>query len=526
MDNSIYITCTKEMTKLTTISSKIIGDKKHLVIISCYIFIFLFFCSKMSPLYPINEWADVNVYFNVGKGMFSGMTLYTDIFDHKGPLIFIIYGLGSMVSGNSFIGLFIFQIIAWLLAIYSVFLTAKLFVKNTTAFIITLLTPLAFLSYMYNGGSAEEMVLLLSIISTYFFVSYFVQTGSKQHNPRYMFVHGVLTAMVFMIKLNLMLFWFFPLLAIFITLLWKKEYKNFLFNYVAYLAGFMLVTLPIIIYFLCNGALNEAYHVYIELNKQYSNTESYSYLITNGFNKLYKEFRVHLVWYIIISIGVFYFPYKFFNTWIARVAFMFSGISLFLIIFFPLTFHFYYPLPLFVFAGLGLIAIGTILEKYIDIKSSSKLLYFVTAIMLLIAINQRNFFNLGAETLLRQREPDGPHFQFRSEIMKEKNPTLLNIAFGEGNSLFTTTGITPTEKYFFCPNIYYDMFPDIRDNQTIYIEEKRTQFIISSNLGFNYDYFQELEALKNNYTMIDSCVMMNDYVIDRFNTYYLYKRND
>lgn len=501
-------------------------SKSYLIALTLYAFLFLFFCSKMSPLYPTNEWADVNVYFNVGKGMFSGMTLYTDIFDHKGPLIFIIYGVGAIASESSFVGLFILQVVAWILAIWFTFLTAKIFLKMSTAFIVSLIAPIAFLSYLYNGGSAEEMALLLSIVSTYFFVSYFVQAQSKQHKPRYMFVHGVLTAMVFMIKLNLMLFWFFPLLAIFITLLWKKEYKNFLSNCAAYLGGFILVSLPIILYFVYNGALGEAFHVYIELNKQYSNTDNYSYLAINGFNKLYKEFRVHLVWYLVISVGVFYFPYKSFNTWIARTAFIFSGLSLFVIIFFPLTFHFYYPLPLFVFAGLGLIAIGTMLEKYIDIKSSSKLLYFVAAIMLLVAINQRNFFNLGAETLLRQREPDGPHYQFRSEIMKEKNPTLLNIAFGEGNSLFTTTGITPTEKYFFCPNIYYNMFPDIRDNQTIYIEEKRTQFIISSNIGFNYDYFQELEALKNNYTMIDSCVMMNDYVIDRFNTYYLYKRND
>ena len=505
---------------------KIKRNKTLLIILVVYTFLFLFFCSKMSPLYPTNEWADINVYFNIGKGMFSGMTLYSEIFDHKGPLTFVIYGIGSLFSGSSFIGMFILQLIAWIAAVFAIFFTAKLFLKESTAFIVALLIPISLLSYMYNGGSAEEMILLFAIISTYFFVAYFKQGENKKHKPYYMFVHGVLTAMTFLIKLNLMVFWFFPLLAILITLLLNKEFKNFFQNCLAYIAGFAIITLPIILYFLFHGALGEAYHVYIELNKQYSSTDNYSYLITNGISKLYKEFRVHLVWYIIITVGIFYFPIKFVKSWLGKAAFILSGIALFLIIFFPLTFHFYYPLPLLVFVGLGLIAIFSLLEKYITVNFSKKLLYFTTTTFLLIAINQRNFFNIGAETLSRQRYPDGPHFQFKDEILKEKNPTLLNIAFGEGNSLFTTTGITPTVKYFFCPNIYYEMFPDIRDNQTIYIEEKKTQFVISSNTGFNYDYFQELEALKVNYTMIDSCVMMNDYVIDRFNTYYLYKRND
>lgn len=505
--------------------NKLVENKMILFSLAIYTFLFLFFCSKMSPLYPTNEWADVNVYFNVGKGMFSGMTLYSEIFDHKGPLIFIIYGIGSLFSASSFIGLFILQVLVWIVAVFAIYFTAKLFLKDIIAYIIALIVPLSFLSYMYNGGSAEEMILLFAIISTYFFVAYFRQDKDKKHRPYYMFVHGVLSAMTFLIKLNLMLFWFFPLLAVFITLLWQKEFKNFLINCLTYLGGFALVTLSIGLYFMYNGALSEAYHVYIELNKQYSSTDNYTYLVTNGFSKLYKEYRVHLVWYIIITMGIFYFPIRFVKGWLGKIAFMLSGIALFIIIFFPLTFHFYYPLPLFVFVALGLISILSMLEKHIAVSSSKKVFYCASILLLLIAINQRNFFNLGAETLLRQRYPDGPHFQFKDEILKEKNPTLLNIAFGDGNSLFTTTGITPTVKYFFCPNIYYDMFPDIRDNQTVYIEEKKTEFIISSNIGFNYDYFKELPALIENYTLIDSCVMKNDYVIDRFNTYYLYKRN-
>lgn len=502
------------------IKEKLKENKTILFSLSIYTFLFLFFCSKMSPLYPTNEWADVNVYFNVGKGMFSGMTLYSEIFDHKGPLIFIIYGIGSLLSGSSFIGMFVLQVVAWIAAVFAVYFTGRLLLKDITAFIVALLVPLASLSYMHNGGSAEEMILLFAIVSTYFFVAYFGQKETK-HKPYYMFVHGVLTAMTFLIKLNLMLFWLFPLLAIFVTLLLQKEFKNFFFNCLAYIGGFALVVFPICLYFLCKDALQEAYHVYIELNKQYSSTDNYSYLITNGISKLYKEYRVHLVWYIIITIGIFHFPLKFIKGWLGKTAFMLSGIALFGIIFFPLTFHFYYPLPLFTFVGLGLISLCSLLEKYITISNSKKVISILAVLLLLIAVNKRNFFNLGTGVIFRQEYPNGAHFQFKDEILEANNPTLLNIAFGDGNALFTTTGITPTEKYFFCPNIYYDMFPAIRDNQTQYIEEKRTEFIVSSNVGFNYEYFKELPILHENYTIIDSCATSRGAV-----TYYLYKRND
>ena len=200
-------------------------NKNYLIPLTIYTFLFLFFCSKFSPIYPTNEWADVNIYFNMAKGMLNGMTLYADIFDHKGPLIFFIYAVGALISESSYIGMFILQIIVWIVAIYATFFTAKLFTNNLSAFLIAQILPLSFLVYMYYGGSAEEMILLFEVISLYFFLAYFKQDEAT-HKPTYMFVHGVLTGMTFLIKFNLMLFWFFPLLYIFIRLLYKKEYEK------------------------------------------------------------------------------------------------------------------------------------------------------------------------------------------------------------------------------------------------------------------------------------------------------------
>lgn len=498
------------------IITKFKEDKIYLVLLCLYTFLFLFFSSKMSPLYPINEWSDINIYFNMGKAMMNGRTLYTEAFDHKGPLIFFIYGIGYLLSNGSFLGMFIIQLILWILLATAVFYIAKRFLSVVFAAVASMLTLYAMLSFMHTGGSAEEFVLIFSIISLLLFIQTF--TSSQKTVPSlYMLLHGILSASVILIKLNLVIFWIFPLAAIFLQLLLNKEYKNFATNLAAYILGMSIVFVPILIYFYATNALNEAYHVYIELNKQYSATDDYLYLFTNGINKLATTFRANLVWFLVLFVGIFYFPFQSIKPNIYRIALILSGLGLIGFVFFTLTFHFYYPLALFVFTPLGLISIFIYLDQYLVVKNPYKITVLATLVILIAAIGNRNFYGLGGAALFRISAPNGPQFQFKEEILKEDQPTLLNVAFGEGNAIFTSCDIVPSVKYFISPNIYYNMYPDIRDNQTKYIEDRAVDFIVSSSEGFNFDYFEQLEALQINYNKIDS--VSSDGAI-----YYLYKK--
>ena len=62
-----------------------------------------------SPLYATNFWTDSNLYFTIGRGMLEGLMPYRDLFDHKGPLIFLLYALGALVSDTSFFGVFLLE---------------------------------------------------------------------------------------------------------------------------------------------------------------------------------------------------------------------------------------------------------------------------------------------------------------------------------------------------------------------------------------------------------------------------------
>ena len=97
--------------------------KKYKKVIFCFILalVSLLICSESSPLYPLNDWFDANIYFTVGKGMVNGFVPYLDLFDHKGPIIYLIYGIGSLISSSSFIGVFILEVISFTIFLYYIY---------------------------------------------------------------------------------------------------------------------------------------------------------------------------------------------------------------------------------------------------------------------------------------------------------------------------------------------------------------------------------------------------------------------
>ena len=79
----------------------------------------LLFASQCSPLYPINLWDDANCLLTVGRVMQRGGVLYRDIYEQKGPLLYLIHALAACISDTSFWGVYVLEIPALTAALYS-----------------------------------------------------------------------------------------------------------------------------------------------------------------------------------------------------------------------------------------------------------------------------------------------------------------------------------------------------------------------------------------------------------------------
>ena len=119
-------------------------------------------CSKSSPLYPFNDWADSNCYFTVGKAMAHGKVLYRDIYEQKGILLYLLHTAAYYISPRTFLGVWLWEIAA---ASAFLILSAKTLLLWAPRKILPLLLPVAALIYTLPcfvfGDSAEEFCLPL-----------------------------------------------------------------------------------------------------------------------------------------------------------------------------------------------------------------------------------------------------------------------------------------------------------------------------------------------------------------------------
>ena len=62
-------------------------------------------------MYPFNGWDDFNSFYTVGSGWANGLIPYKDLFEQKGPLLYLIFMIGYLMSPYKFIGVFGIEVI-------------------------------------------------------------------------------------------------------------------------------------------------------------------------------------------------------------------------------------------------------------------------------------------------------------------------------------------------------------------------------------------------------------------------------
>ena len=125
--------------------------------------VMLLFASQSSPLYPINEWADANCLLTVGRVMRAGGVVYRDIYEQKGPLLYLIHALAACLSDTSFWGVYIMEALAMTVALYAAYRLMRLragmgFSLGAAAFFGA---AFASCTAFIRGDSAEEFCLPL-----------------------------------------------------------------------------------------------------------------------------------------------------------------------------------------------------------------------------------------------------------------------------------------------------------------------------------------------------------------------------
>lgn len=436
----------------------------------------LFFTTRSSPAWPINDWCDANIYLTVGKGMTQGQVVYRDLYDHKGPLLYALHAICALISFDSFLGVYLMEVLLAACFLFFGYKAMRVYASKESA--LLLLPVLAWSVYaawsFCEGDSAEEMCMPLVAASLWHVMAFF-KSGKSRMNAKGLITEGALAGCVLWIKFTGLGMQAGLLFAMLLRHLVRREWKDGLRMIGWLMVGFLLSTLPWIVYFGLNGAIGDWLGVYFYDNLFRYGGASMTLLqrakamVLNGFGWLWKN----APYTVAILGGLLWFILR--RTvweWIALVLAAAFGAAL---VFFSGVEYPYYGQALAPLAIAGFAALASIIRRPVKKRWMAAVCAMCIALCPLTCYN----WNVDFGCAFLQPKEETMQYQLARVINETPNATLLNYGFMDAG-FFTAAGIAPSVKFFHSSNV--DM-EEKREEQLRYIREGLVDYVVVHKQG-------------------------------------------
>lgn len=467
---------------------------------------FLLLTTTSSPLYPMNTWVDANSFMTMGKGMFNGLVPYRDLFEQKGPLLYLIHGLSWLIDNTGFFGVYLFEVISLTITLILASKLVRLFVAPMYSYlIIPVFACLPLLSRNFdNGGSAEEFSFALIMGVFYLMARHFKQTEPQPMNSWTALLLGFLAGCIFMIKYTMLGLWIGLAIVLAVDCIGRRKFAELLRIAGFFICGIVLAWIPWQIYFGLNHAIDDFFYTYIYVNLtcyQADLTLFQSIRLTGG--TLLWGFNNNLIAALLTLFGLTAFSFRTspFRKGIFRFGLPICFVTLIITTYYGGHDFGYYLLALFPFLIFGLIAVAAAISRRRELKFNRKHMaaLLICGILVLTVATVSYSPNI---PIASQSRKDLPQYRFAAIINQVPGATLLNYGFLDGG-FYTAANITPTFKYFMLNNISYSRYPEMRDEQDRYIRERLATFVVlrmSTETGADT---YPAARLQENYDLVD-----------------------
>lgn len=220
----------------------------------------------LSKAYPL---ADSSVFIYIGKMMHQGFLPYTDLFDHKGILLYFIQYLGLFVGNGSYVGIWLLEAVNMVFTAVILFQISGLFTKDKMVRYLSLVAVLVMCGMKtYEGGNfTEEYALPWISLALYIFLKYF---RNFTYNFRDIVWLGVGFAVVSLLRVNMAAIWVAVMPLILIRMIYKRQWKELGNCALGFVCGLAIIYIPVMIYLLLTGSLQDFIDCYMIFNLSYS----------------------------------------------------------------------------------------------------------------------------------------------------------------------------------------------------------------------------------------------------------------
>lgn len=233
--------------------------------------IFILITTLMMAYSPMAPWRngetglDSSIFRYIANAMLKGYMPYKDSFDHKGPLIYFINLMGSVLSVER--GVWYIEFIALFFTLCMFYKTGRLFCTRPMAIIVVVIVSSTWGIYFEEGNLVEEYALPFLAVSMYIFYDYFINGIVTQKR---LIVCGLAFGAVCMLRPNMIALWVVFCIAILVDCVARSNYKE-LGYYIMYFAiGIAVIFVPIFLWLLLNNSFNDFFSVYFRFNMTYS----------------------------------------------------------------------------------------------------------------------------------------------------------------------------------------------------------------------------------------------------------------
>ena len=420
---------------------------KVLEILFLFVFLLEFWVSINSYTHDLYIRIDSAIFFMCGKAWMNGMIPYVDFADAKGPLLWIIYGIGYLISNYNYIGVFWMECIFYTVTFFYCYKIGRLFLPSQNmALLGSMLMALAFFNGAYHyEASSEDFCQPFITAGLYYTLCVLYKMQRDKDITIASFVVGIGFAATLLIKFTLAAMMLILFFALFYYLIKKRKDligKFFIFSS----TGIAVVLLPFCLYFLLQG------HFYDFINEYFIATTQ-TVVQDNSLGGMIKDYiiagwgsilqlhplRSMMVLFLLVNIGLgcifFYKKLTDFRLFPAIFALWFIGITMYHALG-------YYYQAFAAFAIFPVIMYLTFLNRF---KLNNFFLSF-SALAIIVMILAGNMLFLRPNFLLNTGQ-ERSDFYYVNRIMSQvRNPKIMFSFYDTGYG--TPAHALPACKYW------------------------------------------------------------------------------
>lgn len=509
--------------------------KKVFIYLFCFLAaaIPLMICSKSSPLYPFNDWPDVNMFFTMGKGMLKGRVPFVDLLEQKGPYVYTVGGIAYLISHRGFQGYFLFELASMFFFLFYAYKIIRLYTPKPALWVLPVLCAGVVTAKSFvHGGSLEELSLGIFTYAIYSLLSYLKDEEGKPMPALTLAVNGMWAGILFWSKFTLLGLYMVWTAAMALQIISRRKWKELFRSLGIFLGTMFAMTFPWLIYFGINGAIGDWLRAYLWDNifdyAEWGNGSIWQKIYRAVYNMfLSLKDKGNRTYSFLVAAGALSFvccPKKM-VSWKEKFAVGSMGLVMGIGIFIGDTKHDYYGLPLAVFSLFGalgfvmLSGMGTELLRK-RFKRAAFLIYriFLAAVLFFCACAS---LKISPNTyLLSVDKEQMPQFRFARIIQEASDQSVLNYGFLDGG-FYTVLDQVPGERAFCILNRNpYQMLAE----QNTYVQEERTHFLVTwKAYAAEEEELRVLPIVSEHYKLVD--FLYFEFEGD-LRTYALYERKE